>query len=346
MTEARPLYERLLERDLVPDWLIRFAIRRLVAGTMRAHYAGGAEAVAARKAAFIAELKQSPLAIHTETANEQHYEVPAEFFGLVLGPCRKYSCALFDPGDDLEAAEQRMLTLTCERAQIRDGDGVLELGCGWGSLSLFMAARFPASRIVAVSNSHSQKAYIDGEAARRGLRNLEIRTSDMNDFDASDRFDRVVSVEMFEHMRNYEELFRRIAGWSSPGATLFVHVFAHRKFTYPYVSRGASDWMARHFFTGGLMPSEDLLPAFRDNFALERQWRVDGRDYEKTSNAWLENMDRNRNAVRTIFTGIYGEREALKWQVRWRVFFMACAEMFGFRGGTEWLVAHYLFRRV
>lgn len=256
----------------------------------------------------------------------------------------KYSCALWNAGTkDLAEAEEAMLDLTCRRACLEDGQDVLELGCGWGSLSLFMARRFPNSRILAVSNSRSQKQFIDSEAARRGLANLTVVTADMNEFSTDLQFDRIVSVEMFEHMRNYAELLRRIASWSRPGALLFVHVFSHSRYPYPYEVHDASDWMAQHFFTGGVMPSDDLLLYFQEHFRIREHWRFSGVHYQKTSEAWLERLDRRRNEVLDLFAAVYGNNEAKKWLVRWRVFFMACAELFGFAGGNQWIVSHYLF---
>jgi cyclopropane-fatty-acyl-phospholipid synthase len=341
--ETGSFAERLLELGVVPDWLIRLVIRRICAARLREQAAAEQPL---SKPQFIAELRKSPIAIRTEDANAQHYEVPAEFFQIVLGKRLKYSCGYWsDTARTLDESEDAMLELYCERARLKDEQEVLELGCGWGSLTLYLAERFPSSRIVGVSNSRTQKAFIETQARKSGLQNVEIRTADMNLFDAGGQFDRVISIEMFEHMRNYERLLARVASWMKPEALLFVHIFAHREFAYPYEVRDQSDWMAKHFFTGGIMPSDDLLFEFQNDLKIIDHWQVDGTHYQKTSEVWLKNMDRQQERILKLFAETYGDRQKQRWLVRWRLFFMACAELFGYRQGGEWIVSHYLFEK-
>lgn len=333
-----------IERGLVPDMLTRAGIRRLCRTRLRELDAPGS---AARAAEFVASMRIGPIAPLPEKANEQHYELPPEFFSLVLGPHRKYSCCHWSAGTtSLADAEEESLAITAERAELRDGQEVLELGCGWGSLSLWMARQFPASRITAVSNSAPQRRFIESAAAERGLTNLRVVTADMNDFTIDvGRFDRVVSIEMFEHMRNYERLLGRISQWLRPQGKLFVHWFCHKSHAYPFETTGEDDWMGRYFFSGGLMPCEDLLGRFGRDLKATKTWRWSGIHYQRTADAWLANLDAGRSEALRILAGVYGPAEAGRWFQRWRVFFLAVSELFGFAGGDEWFVSHQLLER-
>jgi cyclopropane-fatty-acyl-phospholipid synthase len=325
------------ERLPLPDGISRFAIERMVgrtAGRLGAD-AGNADA------RFAAEMAEYPIALHPEAAKEQHYELPAEFFGLVLGPQRKYSCCFYDnAATDLAAAEERALALTAEHADLRDGQRILELGCGWGSLSLWMAAHMPSAAITSVSNSASQRAFILQEAERRGIGNLRVVTADMNDFAPPETYDRIVSVEMFEHMSNWRALLAKLRTALRSDGRLFLHVFTHRGTPYRFRTGDKADWIAQHFFTGGIMPSHALIRQFPDLFSVEDEWRWPGTHYQRTADDWLRNFDRNADAIRDILAGAYGA-DAPLWLRRWRLFFLATSGLFGHAGGEEWGVSHY-----
>jgi cyclopropane-fatty-acyl-phospholipid synthase len=336
----------LAEQGRLPDLLVRFGIRRLVAGRLRAERSGSPSERAERTRVRLAALRRSAVALSTDRANEQHYDVPAAFFRVVLGRNLKYSAGLWDERvRSLDEAEMRMLELYGVRAAIADGQKILDLGCGWGSFALWAAQRFRDVRITAVSNAASQRAFIEGEASRRGLDNITVVTADVNLLDfPPERFDRVVSIEMFEHMRNYEELLRRIGRWLKPDGKLFVHIFCHRQYVYPYQSEGSHNWIGRYFFTDGLMPAADTLAHFQSDLRLDAQWRLSGMHYANTARAWLERLDARRVEVRNALSAVYGD-DVETWVQRWRLFFMACEEMFGYRGGREWQLGHYLLSR-
>jgi cyclopropane-fatty-acyl-phospholipid synthase len=335
------------ERGWIPDGLIRNGIRAWCAQRLKEELLGGAEQQAARFQGRIELLRQSPVAIHTDAANAQHYELPPAFFQHCLGKRLKYSCAYYPRGNEtLDQAEEAMLQLYGQRAELADGQSILELGCGWGSATLWMAERFPRATIQAVSNSKSQREFIEAECLRRGLTNVRVRTEDVNRLQLeSQQYDRCICVEMFEHVRNYDTLLRNIGTWLRPGGKLFVHIFAHRTLMYPFETEGDDNWMGRFFFTGGLMPSASTLLCFQSRLDIEQQWLVEGTHYERTANHWLANQDAHQSAVMEALTGAYGAQNAPLWFQRWRMFWMACAELFGYADGQEWLVAHYRFAR-
>lgn len=335
-----------VESGRVPDALVRMGIRRILRQRLNDIHHLVCEQSSQQETAFRASMANSPAALVPDLANQQHYEVPAAFFTHVLGKHRKYSCGYWDKTVTcLDEAESLALRISAERAGLTDGQSILELGCGWGSLTLWMGAHYPKSKIKAVSNSNSQREHILCVAKERGLNNIEVVTCDMNLFNPNETYDRIVSIEMFEHMRNWPLLFQRIADWLKPDGRFFMHVFVHQKTPYAFEVNDASDWMSRFFFSGGMMPSDDLAVFYQDHLKLTHRWRWCGTHYQRTANAWLANMDSQYERVYPILKQTYGEQDAQIWWVRWRLFFMACAELFGYRQGQEWWVSHYLFEK-
>jgi len=335
----------LCENGLVPDVLTRYGIRQLCRQRLVEENINDIEKADLRFRRMLEELRQSPIAIETAAANEQHYEIPTRFFQLCLGKRLKYSSCFYKTGDEtLDEAEVAMLGIYSERAELKDGQHILELGCGWGSLTLWMAEKYPNANITAVSNSATQRLHIEAVCRERGWQHVKVITCDVNTLELdANQFDRVVSVEMFEHMRNYQTLLNRISNWMKPEAKLFVHIFCHRYVMYPFETDGDDNWMGKYFFTGGIMPSADTLLHFQQDMSIQQRWLVSGEHYEKTSNHWLANQDANREEIMQIMKSTYGEKDAKRWFNRWRMFWLSCAELFGLEDGNEWLVAHYLF---
>ena len=342
---AQSFQDRVLSSGLLPDPVLRRVVRSRVKGLAESFERLSPPQKAERERALLARFETGPITINADDANRQHYDLPPEFFRLVLGPRLKYSSCFWTPGViDLAQAEEAMLALTAERADLADGQDILDLGCGWGSLALWAAERFPQSRVMAMSNSREQRAFIESTREERGLANIEVVTASVANFDPQRRFDRVVSVEMFEHARNHRELLRRVAGWLQPEGKLFVHVFCHRDHLYAFEPDGPGGWMARRFFSGGIMPSWDYLARCQEHLELVDRWQVDGSHYARTLRAWLDNLDHNREAVLPILEGVYGRERARLWLAHWRLFFMVCEETFALGSGREYFVAHYLFK--
>lgn len=336
----------LAEKGYMPDTLIRLGIRKLCQQRLLEEHSSNPEKQSYRYQNVLKGLKNSAIALETDKANEQHYEVPTEFFLYALGKHLKYSACYWTPETkNLDEAEALSLRLSAERAQLKDGQQILELGCGWGSLTLWMAANYPNSRITAVSNSASQKAYIEAEAEKRALKNIQVITEDINSLSLDRQFDRIMSIEMFEHVRNYASLFERISRWLKDDGKLWVHIFCHRYLMYPFESEGQDNWMGRYFFSGGLMPATDTLLHFQEHLICEKRWHLPGTHYQKTAEAWLTNMDQNRGPIMKVLADTYGASQSRLWFNRWRIFFMSCAELFGYNQGNEWLVNHYLFSK-
>jgi len=336
----------LTESGYIPDLVIRRGIKLLLKHRLKEIHNKDVQESSELQLAFIEDMKKSPIALLPEKANEQHYEVPAEFYRYVLGDFRKYSSCYWDVNtENLSQAEKLALVKTCQHADLMNGQKILELGCGWGSLTLYMAKNFPDSHITAVSNSNSQREYIESQAEQQNLKNIEVITCDMNDFETDNKFERIVSVEMMEHMRNYEVLYGKIATWLEKGGKLFKHIFVQRTTPYAFEVKDETDWMSEFFFSGGMMPSDDLPLWFQRDLQIEKRWRWSGEHYQKTSNAWLRNMDKNRASILPILSKTYGEENIEKWWNRWRMFFMACAELFGYENGQQWYVSHYRFTK-
>ncbi|KAL9259331.1 (S)-coclaurine N-methyltransferase-like protein [Drosera capensis] len=335
-----------LERNLLPDAVIRRLTRLLLAGRLRSGYASSAELQLAGLVDFAHSLREMPIAIQTDKPKVQHYELPTSFFKLVLGEHLKYSCCYFaEKSTSLDDAEKAMLEMYCERSQLQDGHTVLDVGCGWGSLSLYIAQKFSNCKVTGICNSQTQKAHIEEQCRDRQLQNVEIIVADISTFEMVASYDRIFSIEMFEHMKNYRDLLKKLSSWMKHDSRLFVHYFCHKTFAYHFEDVSEDDWITRYFFTGGTMPSASLLLYFQDDVSIVDHWLVNGNHYALTSEEWLKRMDRNLSSIRPIMESTYGKESSVKWTVYWRTFFIAVAELFRYNNGEEWMVAHFLFKK-
>jgi len=343
---VRELSFELAERGSVPDALIRQAVRTRTAARLRELRRGTVDEHWERRRALMQRRADGPITVGTDAANEQHYEVPPELFELMLGPRLKYSSAVWpSDGATLAEAEEHTLGLLADRAGIADGQRIFDLGCGWGSFTLWAAERFPGSEIVALSNSSAQRSSIVERAAARGLTNVTVHTGDAATFEPPGPFDRIVSVEMLEHVTNHRALFARLAPALATDGRMFVHVFSHRTEMWEFDDGDAADWIGRWFFTGGTMPSDDLFLHEQRDLVVVDHWRHAGTHYERTLNAWLDRLDERRDEALAVLAEVHGPDEAPRHLQRWRMFLMASAEVWGLRGGSEFIVSHYLFER-
>lgn len=340
------MLDTLIGKAPIPDPLLRFGIKQLIGGKKKEIRAQFSPDPDQKLTHFANQLRGLPIAIETDKANEQHYEVPYEFYLKVLGKHLKYSCCHWDKATNLDDAEKEMLDLYIERAQIQDGQTIMDLGCGWGSFTLYAAAKFPKSNFVSVSNSSSQKEFIDGEAKKRGLNNIKVITANIVHFEHEPaQFDRIISIEMMEHMKNYNKLFNKLASWLKDDGKMFIHIFTHHQCAYNFEVKDATDWMSKYFFSGGMMPADKLFYHFQDDLKIEDHWKLNGVHYQKTSRAWLEKMDNAKEEILEIFKKTYGEKDAKMWVRYWRIFFMACEELWAYDRGEEWIISHYLFQK-
>ncbi|XP_054798618.1 (S)-coclaurine N-methyltransferase-like isoform X2 [Prosopis cineraria] len=337
---------RSLERNLLPDVVVRRLTRLLLASRLRSGYKTSSQLQLFDLLHFVHSLKQMPIAIDTDKPKVQHYELPTSFFKLVLGKNLKYSSCYFSSASKtLDDAEEAMLELYCERSRMKDGHTILDVGCGWGSLCIYIAKKYSNSRVTGICNSATQKAYIEERCRDLMLQNVEIIVADISTFEMDASYDRIFSIEMFEHMKNYKDLLKKIAGWLKEDGLLFVHHFCHKAFAYHFEDKNEDDWITKHFFTGGTMPSANLLLYFQDDVTIVNHWLVNGKHYAKTSEEWLKRMDQNLTSIKPIMESTYGKDSAVKWTVYWRTFFIAVAELFGYNNGEEWMVAHFLFKK-